>query len=84
MSEITAAVRAELSLLTPDQVCELLQVKKDWLYDEVQRGRMPHVRLGRRLRFTPENLRAYLAGEWQQQVTAPVTAPVRRGRPRKN
>lgn len=85
MSEIAAAVRSELSLLTPAQVCELLQVKRGWLYDEVQAGRLPAVRLGRQLRFTPQDLRAYLAGECKAEVEAEVpvsTAPVKR-RPRK-
>ena len=38
-------------LMTPDNVCALLKVTKDWLYDQVQARRIPHVRLGRHLRF---------------------------------
>lgn len=37
--------------MTPDQVCEWLQVKKDWLYDVTQRNAIPHVKIGRQLRY---------------------------------
>lgn len=47
-------------LLTPEQVCDLLQVKISWLYDEVQAGRFPHLRLGQRLRFRQRDVEAYL------------------------
>lgn len=48
------------SLLTPDEVCDILKVTKPWLYDEVQAGRFPHLRLGRRLRFRSSDLSAYI------------------------
>ena len=44
-------VAAELELLTPDQLCELLQVKKSWLYDQVEGGKFPCLKLGKQLRF---------------------------------
>ena len=39
----------DLRLLTPDQLCELLQVRKSWVYDQVEAGRLPHLRLGNQL-----------------------------------
>lgn len=85
MSEISPAIREEFFRLTAEQVCELLQVKKDWLYDEVQAGRFPCDRVGRQLRFKPAHLRAYLDGEVSApaEEVAPLDRP-RRGRPRKN
>jgi excisionase family DNA binding protein len=50
----------DLDLLTPDQVCGLLKVRKSWLYDEVEAGRLPHLRLGRQLRFRPSDIADYL------------------------
>ena len=41
----------DLALLTAEQVCDLLQMKKSWLYDAVERGEFPVIRLGRQLRF---------------------------------
>lgn len=87
---ITAAVRDELQLLDADDVCALLKVKKDWLYDQVQADRFPHLRLGnRQLRFRPTEIQDYLAGTWTppeiQHEPAPEWEPApRRGRPRKN
>jgi excisionase family DNA binding protein len=52
----------ELALLTPDQLCSLLQVKKSWLYDQVERGAMPCLRLGKQLRFRRRDVRRYLDG----------------------
>ena len=49
-------------LLKVDDVCRWFAVTKDWVYDEVEAGRLPHLRLGRRtLRFDPDDLNAYLA-----------------------
>jgi excisionase family DNA binding protein len=47
-------------LMTPDDVCAILKVTKDWLYDQVQARRMPHVRLGRHLRFRRSEVFEYV------------------------
>ena len=48
-------------LLTVEEVCAWFKVKKNWVYDEVEAGRLPHLRLGRRhLRFRRSELEAYL------------------------
>jgi len=65
MKEIPAEVREALELLTADQVAQLLQVHKEWLYDQCNEGKFPHVRLGRNIRFRPLEVQRYLAGEWQ-------------------
>lgn len=62
MSEIP---QDPLALLTPDQVCELWGVKKDYLYDQVQQGFIPAVRLRRTLRFRRQDLVAFL----EQQIS---------------
>jgi excisionase family DNA binding protein len=49
-------------LLRPDQVCDWWQISRDLLYDLVQQGRIPHVRVGgRQLRFHRVELDEYLA-----------------------
>jgi excisionase family DNA binding protein len=58
-----AAVRTDLQnldLLTPDDLCALLKVKKSWVYDEVEAGRLEALRLGKQLRFRPSDLARYL------------------------
>lgn len=48
-------------LLTVNDVCEWFAVTKDWVYDEVEAGRLPYLRLGRKhLRFRRADLVAYL------------------------
>jgi predicted DNA-binding transcriptional regulator AlpA len=88
---ITMAVRDELQLLDPDDVCALLKVTKDWLYDQVQAERIPYRRLNnRQLRFRPSEIRDYIEGTWTPPVIEREPAPEwepaapRRGRPRKN
>ena len=55
-------VLADLELLTPDEVCALLKVKRSWLYDTVESGRLEAVRLGKQLRFRPSAVARYLDG----------------------
>ena len=50
----------DLDLLTPDDLCTLLKVKKSWIYDEVEAGRLEVLRLGKQLRFRPSELAHYL------------------------
>ncbi|MBK8078180.1 MAG: helix-turn-helix domain-containing protein [Kineosporiaceae bacterium] len=52
----------DLELLTVADVCTLFQVTKDWVYDEVEAGRLPYVRLGRKhLRFRRLDLASFLS-----------------------
>jgi excisionase family DNA binding protein len=50
----------DLDLLTPDDVCALLKVKKSWLYDVVEAGALETIRLGKQLRFRRSALIRYL------------------------
>lgn len=60
MTEITAEVRESLSLLTVEQVCELLQVKDSWLWAQCRAGTFPHIRMARQLRFRPDQVQQWL------------------------
>ncbi len=59
-SDSAQGVRWDLDLLTPDEVCALLKVKKSWLYDTVEDGAIEVIRLGKQLRFRPSALSRYL------------------------
>lgn len=73
------------ALWTPEQVCQALACRRSWLYDQVQAGRFPVVRLGRQLRFRPAHVAAYLDTHTQvvasEPPPAPARAPRRRQRP---
>lgn len=46
--------------MTPDELSDWLKVRKDWVYDAVQRKAIPHTRVGRLLRFHRGEVRAWL------------------------
>jgi excisionase family DNA binding protein len=50
----------DVRLLDADDLCRLWKVRKSWLYDAVERGEVPCLRLGNQLRFRPADLAAYL------------------------
>lgn len=59
-SDLAQGAYWDLDLLTPDDVCALLKVKKSWLYDAVEDGAIETIRLGKQLRFRPSALVRYL------------------------
>ena len=48
-------------LLTPDEVCALLKMKRTWFYAEVARGALRPLKLGRSTRVRRRDLEAYLS-----------------------
>lgn len=75
LPDSAGGVRWDLDLLTPDDVCALLKVKKSWLYDTVETGAIEVIRLGKQLRFRPSALTRYLENCANNADAAP-----RRGR----
>jgi excisionase family DNA binding protein len=58
--EVIAGHTVSAELMTPNEVCDFLKITKDWLYDQIQAERIPHIRLGRHLRFRRSDLQQYL------------------------
>jgi excisionase family DNA binding protein len=50
-------------LLTADEVAAILHVTKSWVYDQTRQHRMPHVRLGRYVRY-----RRSAVDRWIEQI----------------
>jgi excisionase family DNA binding protein len=48
-------------LLTAEEVAELLRLPVSTIYDLARTGRLPHLRIGRALRFSQNDLEAHLA-----------------------
>jgi excisionase family DNA binding protein len=61
------------SLLTADQVADLLGVPKTWVYEQSRCGRIPTVTLGRYRRYRREAIEA-----WVEQIEAPGGRPPKR------
>ena len=47
-------------LLTPDDVAALLGIRRSTIYDLARTGRIPHLKVGRALRFLRTDLEAWL------------------------
>lgn len=47
-------------LLTAEDVADMLGIGKDWIYAEVRANRIPHVRLGRYVRFRAESIEQWI------------------------
>lgn len=48
---VKAVADATGEWMKPEEVCDWLSVKRDWLYDAVQSNKIPHIKIGRMLRF---------------------------------
>jgi excisionase family DNA binding protein len=54
-------VRLERQLLTAREVAELLRLPGSTVYELARTERLPHLRIGRAMRFSREDLETYLA-----------------------
>jgi excisionase family DNA binding protein len=52
---------APAKLLTIDEVAALLQVPKSWIYERTRHGTIPHLKLGKYLRFPTAELHEWMA-----------------------
>jgi excisionase family DNA binding protein len=68
-------------LLTADEVAELLRVTPASVYAETRHNRIPHVRLGRYVRYRRQSLDAWIK-QIESAAGAPVNAGLRHRRPR--
>jgi hypothetical protein len=59
LDEALVPVAADVRLLDADDLCRLWKVRKSWLYDAVERGELPCLRLGKLLRFRPGDAAAW-------------------------
>jgi excisionase family DNA binding protein len=50
-------------LLTPQEAGRLLQLPTSTVYDLTRRALLPHIRIGRAIRFSRADLEGFLGGE---------------------
>lgn len=58
-----------MSYLTVNEVAQLLQVPKSWVYDRTRDGRIPCLKVGKYVRFDRVQIDAWLR---EQQAPAPT------------
>ena len=56
-------------LLEAEDVARYIGMTTDWIYREVRAGRLPHIRLGRYVRFRRESIDAWLAARERGPAT---------------
>jgi len=56
-------------LLTADEVADMLRVDKSWVYAATRSNRIPHIRLGRYVRFSESSII-----EWMAQLQSEPSA----------
>ena len=49
-----------MNLLTPEQVAEILKVRKDTVYSWIRAGKLPAAKLSNRYRIAEEDLEAFV------------------------
>ena len=49
-------------LINAQEAADILQVPLARVYDLVRRGELPHIKVGRQVRFSPKSLDAWIAG----------------------
>ena len=57
----TAPRREQDPLLTADEVAALMRVTRAWVYAETRRDALPHLRLGRYVRYRRSAIEAWMA-----------------------
>jgi excisionase family DNA binding protein len=58
-------------LLTVEQAAAAIGMRKSWVYERVRRGEIPHVKLGRLLRFDPKDLARYVEAHKRGAANVP-------------
>ena len=68
-----------MTLLTVDEAARFLRVKASWIYERTRTNEIPHIKLGKYLRFEEEELQAWFR-RWRRdgrgglEVRAPRTS----------
>lgn len=62
-------------LLDATAAADLLAVRPSWIYEAVRAGRLPHVKIGRHIRFLRSDLESWVA---TRRVGATTRSPVQR------
>ena len=69
-----AIVPLDHQLLTADEVAELLRLPVSTVYDLARTGRLPHLKIGRALRFSRGDLEAHLAERCRAHIRSGLNA----------
>ncbi|MGE4589795.1 MAG: substrate-binding domain-containing protein [Acidaminococcaceae bacterium] len=63
-------------LLTPQEVADILKIKKSTVYEMIKRGALPAKKMGKQLRILPDSITRYLTSEPSQKKEVPKFFPI--------
>ena len=63
---------AQNQSLSTQEVADILHVSKSTIYDLIRKGEIHSYKIGRKVRFTQEDVDAYIARSRHEHSTAPV------------
>ena len=61
------------AILTPQQLAEYLRVSRQWVYERVSLGEIPHIKVGKYLRFRKSHI-----DNWIESQFIPASNPLSR------
>jgi excisionase family DNA binding protein len=66
-----AQAAQEKTLLTPEEVARYFQVNRQWVYERTSKNEIPHIKVGKYLRFQREEIDRWTGGMAVPEVTQP-------------
>ncbi|HVV52253.1 MAG TPA: helix-turn-helix domain-containing protein [Polyangia bacterium] len=72
VKDATANARDEL--WDANGVARYLKVSRSWVYQKVEEGMLPYLRVGGLIRFDPETVRAFAHGDMRPSKVLPLRA----------
>ena len=61
----------EKTLLTPEEVAQYFQVNRQWVYERTSKNEIPHIKVGKYLRFEREEIKRWTGGMAVPDVNQP-------------
>jgi len=57
-----AQATQERALLTPEEVAQYFQVNRQWVYERTSKNEIPHMKIGKYLRFEQQTIKRWAGG----------------------
>ena len=64
-------VAQERALLTPEEVAQYFQVNRQWVYERTSKNEIPHMKVGKYLRFEQQTIKRWAGGMAVPEASQP-------------
>jgi len=66
-----AQAAQERALLTPEEVAQYFQVNRQWVYERTSKNEIPHMKVGKYLRFEQQEIKRWAGGMAVPETSQP-------------